>query len=151
MGARVAEAEAATRSNVEPKSPEPIHDFRNLTAVVHPEGEDAKVTIHTTAGPIKLSVALEYIARANTEIRRAAILMTYRASMKKDEGEASLSEILRTALSPDEVSVVVDKQTGDRFWILQFDGHSPIVIRMTPELGDKANRDLAQILKSTAN
>lgn len=139
----------SNRLNAEPEKT--LHNFRNLTAIVHPEGDDARVTIHTTAGPINLSVGLEYIGRANTEIRRAAILMAYRSTMKKDEGETALSELLHTALRPDEVSVVVDKQTGDRFWILQFDGHSPVVIRLTPEQGDKAHADLQSVLKSTAN
>lgn len=131
--------------------PEAIYEFRKLETVIHPEGDDAKVTITTTTGKFNLNVPFEYIARANTAIRRATILMLHRQSMKKDAGQNALDELLKTALRPRHVSVAVDRATGDRNWILQFDDHGIVVVRMSPEMESAAAAELAAAIKQTAN
>lgn len=132
-------------------TPGKYQEFLGLQTAIHAEGEDAQVIIRTTEGSIKLMMSFEHMGRANTEIRRAALIMLHRQSMKKDAGQAKYTELLKTALEPDRISVVVDPHTADRVFMLEFYGHSPIPIRLSPEMHRKTVVEVAAKTKATAN
>lgn len=108
-------------------------ELLGLRAVVHPDGNDANLTFHTTAGEIHVFAPLEQVAAAQTEIRSAALIMQYRQSMKIDEGENAFDDLLRAALRPVALTVLTDSSTGDRRLAMQFADRLPIVIQMTAQ------------------
>lgn len=122
-----------------------------VRAIVHPDGLDAKISLHTTDGRIELSVPIGQIAAAHAEIRSAAILMLHRQSMKKDQGTAMFDELLLTALKPTRCTPIIDRKTGDRVFVLQFPDRLPIVIQMSPELVAESLTDLSAISMKAAN
>lgn len=126
-------------------------ELLGLRAIVHPDGADASITLHTSDGVICLSAQLEQVAAVQTEIRSAALLMQYRQTMVIDEGEDALKELLRAAPRPASSTVVVDATTGDRMFIMQFADRLPIVIRMAPEQVNELLGELSIESKRTAN
>lgn len=150
MGVSTYGSSAATEPISSAFQPEP-QELLHLRATVHPDGADARFTIHTTKGQICLTAPLDQIAAAHAEIGSASALMRYRTTMKKDCGEAAFDALLSTALRPVDTAVVIDRATGDRCFVFIFEDHLPIVVRLKPEMAnDTLRRHIAEI-KRTAN
>lgn len=128
-----------------------ILELLGIRSTVHPDGDDATITLRTSNGPIDLSASLSQIAAADIEIRNTAILMRYRQSMKTDAGARIFKELLHTALNPTAQTVTLDKATGDRLFILHFDDRLPVVIRRSAEQIALSLADLDRLNRQTAN
>ncbi|RUV65199.1 MAG: hypothetical protein E5X35_11640 [Mesorhizobium sp.] len=145
-------AGSTSSTEIDIKQRPELLELLGIRSIVHPDGDDATITLRTSNGPIGLSVSLSQIAAADIEIRNTAILMHYRQSMKKDAGVRAFDDLLRTAVSPAETDVYVDGDTGDRLFVLRFaDDRLPLVVRQSPEKLAAILQDVADISRRTAN
>lgn len=126
-------------------------ELLGLKAKIDPEGNDACLTFYTTEGEIRLAAQIDNLSTVQSEIRSAAILMQYRQTQKRDQGESALNDMLMTALRPEAASVVVDGKTGDRQFILQFADRLPIVIQFSARQLINLLDDIAEESKRSAN
>ncbi|EHK56844.1 hypothetical protein [Allomesorhizobium alhagi] len=127
------------------------HELLGVQAVVHPDGSDARIVLHTTQGSIPLSVSFDRIEAAYTEIRQAAMLMFYRQTEPNNSGPNPVNELCRTARRPKTVSVIVDRRTGDRLFVQQFPDHLPTVTRMSAETVNQMIDDITFLAAKTSN
>ncbi len=131
-----------------------VQDDRELLAIraaVHPDGNEATLTLHTSHGSVTLTVQHEWLAAIHAEIQATAALMLYRQALQADEGMAAFEHAFRAALLPADCSVSIDSQTSDRLFMLQFRDRLPLAIRMTPEqVGDSLDQ-LSAVSRLAAN
>jgi len=127
------------------------HELLAIRAAVHPDGNEAKLTLHTSHGSVTLTVQHEQLAAIHAEIQAAAALMLYRQALQADEGMTAFEHAFRAALLPADCSVSIDSQTSDRLFMLQFPDRLPLAIRMTPEqVGDSLDQ-LSAVSRLAAN
>lgn len=132
--------------------PAKLRELRGIRSIVHPDGNDAKLTLYTGDGDlISMTAGLGDISAIEEEIRSTAEIMQYRQAMKKDAGAAAFEELFLTALRPADIAVVADKATGDRFLVMQFTDRLPIVIRLSPETMETTLRRIGKSAKRIAN
>jgi len=131
----------------------PAHDQELLAikTVVHPDGSDVLLTLHTTRGSINLTVALEHISAALAEIRQASLLMFYRQTTPGACTGNPIARLLSAALEPSRVSVVIDPATADRLFIHQFPNRMPIITRMSPDAVLSTIDELSIVARKAAN
>ncbi|RWQ12377.1 hypothetical protein [Mesorhizobium sp.] len=122
-----------------------------VRAIVHPDGNDARLTLHTNSGSIDLVVSHEFISAIHAEIHNAATRMLYRQAMRADEGVAAFDDVLRAALRPADCHVIIERDTADRVFVLQFRDRMPLAIRMAPEQVADSLDQLTSLSRLTAN
>lgn len=122
-----------------------------VQAAVHPDGADARITLHTSEGMIQLTIPFDRISAAHAEIRHASILMLYRQTLPVERSHNPLNDLLLTAMEPSRVSVVVDQSTGDRLFIQQFVDRMPIVTRMSVEAVNRTFEEVVRASRNAAN
>ncbi|RUU29724.1 hypothetical protein [Mesorhizobium sp. M6A.T.Ce.TU.016.01.1.1] len=127
------------------------HELLAVRAAVHPDGNEAKLTLHTSHGSVTVTVQHEQLAAIHAEIQAAAALMLYRQAMQADEGMTAFEDAFRAALMPADCSVSIDRQTSDRLFMLQFIDRLPLAIRMTPEQVAEALEQLGIVSRLSAN
>lgn len=127
------------------------HELLAVRAAVHPDGNEAKLTLHTSRGSVTVTVLHEQLSAINAEIHAAAALMLYRQAMQADEGMTAFEDAFRAALMPADCSVSIDRQTSDRLFMLQFRDRLPLAIRMTPEQVADALDQIATVSRLSAN
>lgn len=126
-------------------------ELLHIRAHVHPDGADARVTLHTKEGRIQIDAALEQVAKAHAELSSASALMHYRTAMNKDGGESAFDALLSTAMRPVDATIVVDSETGDRCFVFIFEDRLPVVIRLKPEMANEMRQLHINEVRRTAN
>lgn len=128
------------------------HELLAVRAAINPDGNEARLTLHTAqGGSVTLIVLHEQLAAIHAEIEAAAALMVYRQAAQANEGMAAFGASFRAALRPADCSVSVDLQTSDRLFMLQFRDRLPLAIRMAPEQVADSLDQLTSLARRTAN
>jgi hypothetical protein len=133
------------------RGPIKLHELRSIRSIVHPDGNDARLTLYTGDGTIPMIATLSDISAVDAEIRSTAELMQFRQAMKKDAGAAAFQELFLTALRPGDIAVIADKVSGDRLIVMQFTDRLPIVVRLSPEALEITLRRIGVTAKRIAN
>lgn len=118
---------------------------------VGPDGDDAKITIQTSSGPLELSVQFDQIAAASLELGQAGTLMLRRRLMRADHGKSAFEDLIRAAPKPADITPIIDKATGECVVIYRFDDRLPFVVRLTMEQIEAALELLSSEVKNASN
>jgi hypothetical protein len=131
-----------------------IDDERELLAVnasIHPDGNEAQLTLHTSIGSFPFLVMHEQLSAVIAELQAAAALMLSRQSMQADDGMLALEDAFTAALKPVETFVRIDPATSDRLFLMQFLDRLPLAIRMAPEQVADSLDQLIRVTRRSAN
>lgn len=122
-----------------------------LRAAVHPDGQDCHLTLHTTAGPISLTVNFDCISALHAEIRHASLLMLYRRTHPVALVADPVQDLLRTAQRPSRISVLRDNSSSDWVFLQEFQDRMPFVIRMSSEELSSTLASIAHLSRTRAH
>lgn len=131
------------------------HDQEKMLGIhgsVSVDGDIADFVVsYKDRAPHNVAVPFAAMGPLYHEVRCAARLMLYRQRLKMDRGAESMMELLETALRPATIEFEIDDTTGDRFMILQFSEHMPLVLRMSQAQIHDALGKLKECVARSAN
>lgn len=135
---------------------EPVDNDRKSMLGIHGsvsiDGDTADFIVsYKDRAPHKVAVPFAAMGPLYHEVRCAARLMLYRQRLKMDRGAGTMMELLETALRPATIEFEADEATGDRFMILQFTEHMPLVLRMSQAQIHDALGKLRECMARAAN
>jgi hypothetical protein len=130
-----------------PKTPE----FRHLHAEVDPDGSSAIISIYTAEGQLDLSITIDQMASALSEIGAAGSVMMHRQLKARDKGQSAFEAMMRSAPMAASVTPSFDRPTGDAVIVFRFQDRMPISVRMSHEQFLTARAAFSSELKRSSN
>lgn len=124
----------------------------DLRAIVQPDGDATNISISlTNLKPFKVKVPFEEMAPILNELRYASNLMMQRQRLKLDRGARKMMDLVEHALRPSHIEILIDPVSGDRIFILIFEDHAPMAIRMTSDDVSICIANLADVAAKSTN
>src|SRR6185369_5360312 len=116
-------------------------------------GSTMTLTLHTSEGQaIRLTVPFGQAATLSADVQQAALLMLYRQTAAPAQAASAIDDLIRAAVTPTKVSVGIDRATGDRLFLQEFDGERlPRVVRMSPDAVNDTITALSAVATAHAN
>lgn len=104
----------------------------HLRSSVGQNGQSATFELHcTNMKPFIIDIPFAQFGSVWEEVHNASNLMLHRRGGGLERDHERLYELCSEALTPRRQVIIVDPYSADHIYILQFDDHEPLAIRMS--------------------
>lgn len=114
------------------------------------DGSGAAFRLLLSTGGVSFGVDPGDITKMLNTFRAASSQIAARKRYAHDWGRAWLADLCATAPQPAETTVRIDRQTGDRLFLYQFDDQAPIALRRTALEVQETMESLRRLTRQTA-
>lgn len=119
-----------------------------LRATVHDDGAAALFAVQfTNQHPFKVLIPFHEMPAIMNEFRVAAGVMTARAAEAPDQGHMRMLELCSAALRPHYVDGMIERLSGDRIYLMQFEDHAPVAIRISADMAFRLRQKMDRLAR----
>lgn len=123
-----------------------------LRATVHDDGAAALFAVQfTNQQPFKVLIPFHEMPAIMNEFRVAAGVMTARAAEAPDQGQSVLLDMCAAAMRPFHIEGMIERLTSDRIYIMQFEDHAPVAIRISADMACRLRHKMTNLARLAAH
>ena len=133
---KITEADTATVLNIE-----------HIRAHVSPGGDFTDFEVkYVGLDAVTVRVPFSEYHKLMHEVRNASSVMMTRQRNLVDKGRRHIVELIDSAFTPADISVLIDRETFDRILVLQFADNAPMTIRVSARGVDRLFNEITDAI-----